>query len=164
MQKPNALVFGYGNPSRGDDALGPLALEQLASLDFADVELLGDFQLQIEHALDLENRTLVLFVDANASCAAPFEFCRLQPARDRSYTTHAMSPEAVLQVYRELNDREPPPCFLLGIRGERFELGEPLSETAAANLVAAMEFLESLCSRLELEYWRNCLPNNGPTR
>ena len=33
MSQPVAplLVFGWGNPSRGDDALGPLLVEQLAA-------------------------------------------------------------------------------------------------------------------------------------
>lgn len=108
MQTPSVLVFAYGNPSRGDDALGPLALDQLASREFADVELLSDFQLQVEHALDLTNRRLVLFVDADAGCMPPFAFSRLHPAKDRSYTTHAMSPESVLQVYLQLQGQEPP--------------------------------------------------------
>ncbi|MDP2785684.1 MAG: Ni/Fe hydrogenase, partial [Sulfurimicrobium sp.] len=62
------LVFGYGNPSRGDDALGPLLLEQLAALNLPHVELLTDFQLQVEHAVDLQGRERVLFIDASVSC------------------------------------------------------------------------------------------------
>ena len=60
-RKP-VLVFGYGNLSRGDDALGPLLLEAIERSPKAvleSVEILSDFQLQIEHALDLENRDLV---------------------------------------------------------------------------------------------------------
>jgi Ni,Fe-hydrogenase maturation factor len=61
------LVLAVGNPSRGDDALGPRLLDALhaagADLD-GQVELLGDFQLQIEHVLDLRGRRAVLFVDA----------------------------------------------------------------------------------------------------
>ncbi|MDP3326412.1 MAG: Ni/Fe hydrogenase, partial [Hydrogenophaga sp.] len=61
------LVFGWGNPSRGDDALGPLLVEQLAGLaqmSSGRLECLTDFQLQVEHALDLRGRERVLFVDA----------------------------------------------------------------------------------------------------
>lgn len=62
------LVFGYGNPSRGDDALGWRLIEQLDALRaagrLAGVDLLSDFQLQIEHVLDLRGRTRVIFVDA----------------------------------------------------------------------------------------------------
>ena len=53
MPKP-ILIFGYGNLSRGDDALGPLLLEYIEDhCDLSTIELLVDFQLQIEHALDI---------------------------------------------------------------------------------------------------------------
>ncbi|MDP2367125.1 hydrogenase maturation protease [Rhodoferax sp.] len=136
------LVFGWGNPSRGDDALGPMLLEQLetrlAAQHWVGVQCLTDFQLQVEHALDLGGRQRVLFVDASLRCAAPFEITRLTPARDHSFTSHAMSPQAVMQVFRELHGRAPPPCNLLAIRGERFELGEPPTAVALAHLTLAL--------------------------
>ncbi len=132
------LIFGWGNPSRGDDALGPLFVERIAALDLPGVECLTDFQLQVEHALDLENRERILFIDASMETGAPYRQRRLSPAHDASFSTHAMSPEAVMQVYVGLHDADPPPCTLLAIRGERFELGEPLSRSAAANLEAAI--------------------------
>lgn len=136
---PPLLVLGWGNASRGDDALGPAFVERLRALvDGRLVECLDDFQLQVEHALDLVGRERVLFVDASLRCAAPFEVSRLQPARDRSFSTHAMSPAAVLQVYRELQRTEPPPSTLLAIRGEHFELGEPPRPQALAHLDAAV--------------------------
>ena len=132
------LVFAWGNPSRGDDALGPALLEMLASRqaqgEFAGVELLTDFQLQVEHALDLQGRERVLFIDASVSAQAPYELHRLQAERDASYTTHAMSPGAVLAVYAQINDEAPPPAFLLSIRGYEFELGQSLTPQACANL------------------------------
>src|SRR5450830_1062984 len=67
------LVFGWGNLSRGDDALGPLCIERLRALaaPATAVDYLDDYQLQIEHALDLVGRQRVLFVDASLSCGAP---------------------------------------------------------------------------------------------
>jgi hydrogenase maturation protease len=132
------LIFGWGNPSRGDDALGPLFIERIEALGLAGVECQTDFQLQVEHALDLENRSRILFVDASLEAPAPYRHSRLFAARDASFTTHAMTPEAVMQVYAELHDAAPPPCTLLAIRGERFELGEPVSPVAAAHLEAAL--------------------------
>ena len=132
------LVFAWGNPSRGDDALGPELLDLLASRqeqgEFAHVELLGDFQLQVEHALDLQGRERVLFIDASVSAQAPWELSALQPQRDTSYTSHAMSPAAILAVYEQINDGPPPPAWLLSIRGYAFELGQPLSAQAGSNL------------------------------
>jgi len=132
------LVFGWGNPSRGDDALGPLFIDRIAALQLPGVECLTDFQLQVEHALDLENRRRILFIDASIDATAPFAVTVLEAARDASFTTHAMTPEAVMHVYVELHDEAPPPCTLLAIRGERFELGEAISPAAAGHLDAAL--------------------------
>ena len=117
------LVFGWGNPSRGDDALGPLFVEAIEAMKLPGVECLTDFQLQVEHALDLRGRKRVLFVDASADAAAPFTVERIEPARDASFTTHAVSPQAILQVFREVEGEPPPPCWLLAIRGDAWELG-----------------------------------------
>ena len=162
---PGILIFGYGNPSRGDDALGPLLIERLEDLLDADVrrqaggiEWLTDFQLQIEHALDIAGRRLVLFADAHVNCPEPFEFSRIEPAEDTSYSTHAISPASVLHVYRNYHGNAPPPSFLLGIRGQRFELGEGLSPAAERHLTAALELVRDLCLHPELDYWQSrCL-------
>jgi hydrogenase maturation protease len=154
---PPVLVFGYGNPSRGDDALGPLLLQALEADPAAasgEVEFLTDFQLQVEHALDLGQRRLILFADAHVSCPAPFGFERLAEARDDSYTTHAMSPAAVLHVYRRVCGLAPPPCYLLSIRGQHFELGEPLSTEAREHLEAAIAFARDLLCNTTPAHWQ----------
>lgn len=139
---PPVLVFGWGNLSRGDDALGPLCVDQLRSscgMD-AGVEFLDDYQLQVEHALDLVGRTRVLFVDASLNCPAPFEVTQLRAAQDASFTTHAVSPQALMQVFVDLHGVLPPPCTLLAIRGERFGLGEAPSTSAMEHLKVASEW------------------------
>ena len=146
------LIFGYGNPSRGDDALGPLLLERLEAINLPHVQLLTDFQLQVEHALDLQDRDKVLFIDASISCTAPYAFSRLQPQKDTSYSSHVMSPAAVLHAYHDMYGT-PPSAYLLEVRGERFELGEPLSLQARSNLDAAFSLLKELCARPDLREW-----------
>jgi hydrogenase maturation protease len=151
------LLFGYGNVSRGDDGLGLLLLEQLersANLDLHSIEILSDFQLQIEHALDLENRQLVLFIDASVASINAFSLSELTPQKDKSYTTHAMSPSSVLSVYYDIKKQSPPPCFLLSIKGESFELGDGLSANAQVNLKLATEFAQQLLSNPTSKYWR----------
>ena len=148
------LIFGYGNLSRGDDALGPLLLEYIQDhCDLSAIELLVDFQLQIEHALDIENRTLTLFVDASVACEQAYSFTQLSANKDKSYTTHAMSPAAVLDVYQSIKHQTPPPCFLLSIQAEKLELGEGLSSKAVQNLRAACVFTERLLQMPDLTYW-----------
>lgn len=142
---PVLLVLAWGNPSRGDDALGPLFAERLqASLGHReDVEILVDHQLQIEHALDLVDRQRVLFVDASQSATGPFEVTALQARRDDSFTTHALSPHALLQVHRQVHLGEAPDCTLLAIRGERFELGEAPGAAALDHLEAALDWAQA---------------------
>jgi hydrogenase maturation protease len=137
------LVLGWGNPSRGDDALGPELVHHLEALaperpGWREHAFLTDFQLQPEHALDLAQRELVLFADASACAGEPYTFSRLQPQRDQSFTSHALSPSAVLAVYRQLFGREPPDAYLLAIHGEAFALGEPMSAPAQRRLEAAL--------------------------
>ena len=140
------LIFTYGNPSRGDDALGPAMFDLLEKHkqetdDLDGVDLLTDFQLQIEHAVDLENRQHILFIDASVSGTAPFELQPLQAERDDSFTTHAMSPAAVLSVYQQINHCAAPPASLLTIRAYEFGLGLPMSETARENLQQAYAYV-----------------------
>lgn len=135
------LIIGIGNPSRGDDALGPLLVERLAGRLGPEVELLTDFQLQVEYVLDLAGRQEVVIVDAAASGTAPFRFEPVAAAEDVAFTTHNLSPSALLTAYRRHYDAPPPPCHVLAIRGYAFALGEPLSPQAEANLEAAVRFL-----------------------
>ncbi len=139
------LVFAYGNPSRGDDALGPELLRRLEALAPPGTEFLTDFQLQVDHAVDLRGRRRVLFIDASVAAPPPFAFARLRAEKDASYTSHAMSPGAVLHAYRELYGVAPPPAYLLAVRGDHYELGAPLSALASAHLEAAFELAQKLC-------------------
>lgn len=134
----STLVFAWGNPAGGDDALGPLFAEAIEALQLPDVECLTDFQLQVEHALDLQGRQRVLFVDASLSAPAPFGVQTLAPLHDESFSSHAMSPAAILQVYCDVLKRPPPPAQLLAIQGVQWELGIAPSATARANLAAAL--------------------------
>ena len=136
------LVFGWGNPSRGDDALGPLLVEQLAEqarhlLPAGQLACLTDFQLQVEHALDLVGRQRVLFVDAAQDLAQSFSVRQLQPARGAGISSHALAPEAVLQVCQDLYG-EPPASTLLAIRARSFDLGEAPTTEAIDDLQLAL--------------------------
>jgi len=154
------VVFAVGNRSRGDDALGPLLLERLASWLAAGVqahefELIEDYQLQIEHALDLQGKRLALFIDAGCGTAAPLEFYAISPAPIPAVrSTHELPPQGVLDVYRQIAQAEPPPSFVLCVRGECFELGQGLSGPATAHMEAAWRQLSLLCAQPDAALWR----------
>lgn len=137
------LVLAWGNPSRGDDALGPLLAERLlvhaqtAGLA-SRVEVLTDFQLQVEHALDLVGRERILFVDAALDLSEPFTVRPLRAARGGGIGSHALAPEAVLQVFQDLHHQPPPPATLLAIRASAFELGTAPGSEALVDLEQAI--------------------------
>lgn len=151
------LVLTWGNPSRGDDALGPELARRLEALGETtgrcEIEILTDFQLQPEHAADLLARDLVLFADASLRSPAPYSFTRVVPAADASFTTHAMSPAAVLAAFTAAFGSEPPPAWLLEIRGETFELGEPVGARASENLDRALAFAAALLKKPSQTAW-----------
>ncbi len=99
-----------------------------------EVELMTDFQLQVEHALDLDGRRAVLFVDAALPGTAGG--ARIEPAEadDRvPPASHALRPQTVLNVARRVCAAVPP-AWVLAIEGASFELGDGLSGAAERRL------------------------------
>jgi hydrogenase maturation protease len=131
------LVLAVGNPSRGDDAIGPELAARLEAAALPGVEVITEFQLQVENALDLVGRERVFFVDAGTGTPPPFELRPVAAVDDFLHTSHAISPEAVLATYRRVTGESPPDAWVLCVRGESFELGESLSARAAVHLEAA---------------------------
>lgn len=147
MTPSGTLILGWGNPGRLDDGLGPAFVEILQTLDLPGVEVDSDYQLQIEDAAEVASFQRVVFVDADRGGAEPFWLRRLDAspsgARAASFTTHSVSPSAILTMSRELFNAEPE-GWLLGIRGYEFsDFGEGLSDRARINLRQAVEFVSS---------------------
>ena len=143
---PPVVVFATGNESRGDDGLAA-ALVRRARLDARDgIALVIDYQLQVEHALELAGRRLALFIDAGTGTPVPFELRRVRPSPRFLHTTHALAPEAVLETAARLGIA-PPEAWILCVRGESFELGETLSAPALRHLDAAEAALNAFLER-----------------
>ncbi|MHB1101125.1 MAG: hydrogenase maturation protease [Burkholderiales bacterium] len=134
-------VICCGNPSRGDDALGQMFFDRLEKAS-GEFDVFCDFQLQIEHVFDMNDRECVILVDAAVDIAGQFEMREISPERDTSHSTHALSPAALLDVYEKVMKRSAPKAYLLSVKGESFSLGEPLSVNARKNLDAAWVFLQ----------------------
>lgn len=154
------LIFAVGNESRGDDALGPLLLRQMDAWlqeesRSEQFELLEEFQLQVENAMDMKDRQLVLFIDAGMGTQSPFSFYRAQANDAPVLYSHELEPEALLNVYGQFYQEPPPDVFILCVCGERFELGDGLSPEAAERLSLAFEFGKKLLLQPEGQYWDN---------
>ena len=95
-QKAPVLILAYGNLSRGDDAVGPLLAARLetwlAEICEERIEVLSDFQLNIEHVLDLVDRRRVLLIDARIGGSPRFSCEAVSPAADARFSTHQLSP------------------------------------------------------------------------
>jgi len=155
---PEVLLTAWGNTSRGDDALGPCLLQRLEAWAFSmgiagRFEWVEDFQLQIEHALNLEGKTLALYVDAGQDTAAPFSFSPISPLKQPWHTTHAMPPESVLAVFEQFTQKPPCPSFMLCLKGEDFGIREGLSAAAQNHLESALAFAQTLLENPTSEAW-----------
>jgi len=164
------LLLAVGNESRGDDALGPLLARRvqawLASTGLdSRIEVIEEYQLQIEHTLDIKDRQLLLFVDAGQGTEPPFAFYEARARRLDGHSSHALAPEALLGVYAQVHQASPPPAFILCLAGTGFELGEPLSSAATLNLEEGFTFCRTLFGQPTPDYWseqaaRKRIPQN----
>ncbi len=157
MAPTRLVVLAWGNDGRGDDGLGPAFVARAEALpDPRGVRttFVADYQLQPEHAVDLNGSDLALFVDASRTAAAPFDFRRVEAARTATFTTHGLAPGVVLAAFDATFGRPPPPAFELAIPGEAFELGEPLRERARACLDAALAFFAVLRGEASADAWQ----------
>lgn len=141
MQKEiKVLIYGIGNPGRGDDGLGPRLIARLQEKGAAAADLEIRYQLNIEEALKIKDYDIVVFVDASKEIDSPWKFREIGPSETIGFTTHEMSPESVLALSQELYDRTPK-SYALAIKGFDWDMGESLSEEAEKNLSQALEFL-----------------------
>ena len=135
------LVLAYGNSGRLDDGLGPALAQRLDGRDLPGVRVESDLQLQLEDATAIAEHDLVIFADATVSGPAPFTFRPVEPGGSPSFTTHSVSPAALLALARE-HFQADTAGWVLAVRGYAFDgFGDGLSEEAAANLDDAVRFL-----------------------
>jgi hydrogenase maturation protease len=111
------LVVAYGNPWRGDDALGWQAAADLeATVSPCDVEIVRVPQLTPELAESVSQAEAVIFVDA--ACVAPEAWrqgdVRIKEVRredasasEQSRFSHRLTPALVLALAAKLYDANP---------------------------------------------------------
>ena len=140
---PSVLVYGFGNPGREDDGAGVALAEQIQAAALPGVTTDTNYQLNVEDALLLAEHDLVIFADATHNPVDGFRLSRLEPDSALSFTTHAMSPGAVLALCSQLYGKTPA-AYLLEIAGMSFELREGMTAEGEKNTLAAGRFLMGL--------------------
>lgn len=149
------VVIGWGNEARGDDAAGPTVVRRLAAAALPSVTVIEAYQLQIEHALDLADADLVLFIDAERDGPGPVLIRRVTAKDQRAAPfSHALSPETLLAVYRAVTGAHPPEAYVIGVPGLCFDLGAPMTPSVAAATEEAGRLAAALCAHPDAEVWR----------
>jgi len=140
------LILCYGNPLRGDDAIGWMAAEELTR-DFAcpesprgHVEVVACHQLTPELAERLSEVDRVVFVDACAVGTPGQVTCGpVEPApwQDQALSHH-LHPAALLGLSKELYGRAPT-AAQCSVCGASFDHSDGLSPDAATALPTLLE-------------------------
>ena len=167
------LLYGFGNPGRGDDGLGPALASAIESMGIPDIDVDANYQLTVEDAAEIGAYSAVVFADAAVQGPAPFGFSRIDDSTigHVGWTSHSVSPAQVVALARDLFASKVK-AYTLGIRGYEFgDLDEVLSTAAKENLAEAVTFArKALVERRFESYLQKFGPiaagtdAGGPTR
>jgi len=156
MKENNLLLFGYGNPDRGDDGAAfhifahllrkaQMDEESVFSADVvnlsARVDLIFNFQLLPEYAEIVAGYDRVIFIDAHtAEIEEEMKLQSLEPEFKHSPFTHHFSPSSCLAVAESLTGKAPK-AWLLSIRGYQFGFDRELSPRTSDLVHEAIQLL-----------------------
>jgi hydrogenase maturation protease len=139
------VVVGYGNPLRGDDAVGWRVAESLA----ADPRLEGAHvmtahQLLPELASELGEATLAVLVDARiGEPPGSISVAHVAPSSERGAWTHHLTPAALAGLARDVSGRTAD-VVVVSIGIESTEPDPGLSHAVADAVSSAREVVAEL--------------------
>ncbi len=144
---PRMIVIGYGNPLRGDDAIGWLAAQKLSE-KFQDpqITIIASHQLTPEMSLSLSEHEKALFLDSKAGArVGRIQARSIHLKKDTPVGTfsHEVSPEGLLAQSKLLYGKAPK-AFICTMECEDFELKEGLSAKAEDNFQRYLKAAEEV--------------------
>jgi hydrogenase maturation protease len=146
--KDNRLfIYGFGNPGRQDDGMGPAIIDRLESDGIQGIVTDSNYQMNIEDAHNISQCDSVIFVDASIDAGEPFSFYKIEPSAEITFSTHTMSPESILALCKELYDKDME-AYVMAIRGYEWEFIEGFSDNAVYNFNEAYAFLQMKINEL----------------
>lgn len=143
VQPASLLVIGYGNTLRGDDGVGPRAVETIEQLHLPNVRTLICQQLSPEHAERVSQADAVVFVDAAVDALAEVQLRALAPNDSTQLMAHAADPRTILALARDVFGRVPR-AWWLTIPVAELGFGESLSPLAQRGMLRAIELVHEL--------------------
>jgi hydrogenase maturation protease len=134
---PSIVVIGYGNPLRGDDAIGWKAAEALRDVyeDDGAVEVFASHQLNPEMAESVAEAGMVIFIDAVADKLGAGKIAceSVHPADHSSAFSHQLDPPTLLASAIDLYG-SCPRAAVIGVGIQSCDLGHDLSREVKAAL------------------------------
>jgi hydrogenase maturation protease len=149
------LLYGFGNPGRGDDGLGPALAEAIEALALPGISVDANYQLTVEDAAEMGQYQAVVFADAATDGPSPFWFSRIDDSgvARLGWTSHSVTPVQVVALARDLFGSKVA-AYALGIRGYTFgELDEGLSLQARDNLAQAVAFARQALAERDFDHY-----------
>ena len=145
--EPDTLLIGIGNSGRSDDGLGWAFLDRIQQQAAFDGRVEYRYQLLVEDAALISEAEHVIFIDSfRGELPNGFQLTRCEPLSEFAFTTHVLSPGAVLSLCRDLYGRVPRADALM-IQGTSWDLRIGISPEAKRRLENALQFFE--------DYWRD---------
>ena len=158
---PGTLIIGYGNPTRGDDAIGCYAARQLEQHFWNDpeVEVMAAQQLTPEMVDDILRRDFVLFLDASFG-DKPGTIMRVtvSPEPGPGGFSHHVTPSSLLTAAEQLYG-DAPFAMSITMAGWSFDLGQKMSDIATRRMPELIRLAQEA-----VEAHRHKMPAIGPTR
>ncbi|MBM3216368.1 hydrogenase maturation protease [Candidatus Poribacteria bacterium] len=138
-----ALVIGYGNDLRADDAAGRRVAELVAALSLPGVTVRSMHQLTPELAEELSEARIAVFVDAripaeDADEETCFEAVAVGSTASDGVGGHLADPASLLALSQALYGRTPD-AWRVTIPAERLDFGETLSPSVEQAAFLAAE-------------------------
>lgn len=142
LLKPNtSLIIGIGNQGRKDDGIGWALVDRIQDCGYQG-RCEFRYQLNVEDAELVAQYENVLFIDATREDLPDgYALREVEPVSSFTFSTHELSPAAVLHLAEDLYGKTPS-GHLLVIQGHEWGIGEGLSKQATTHIEHLMK---SLC-------------------
>jgi len=139
MTTSTLLVIGIGNPTRGDDAVGPAVAEAVTLRWPGRARVLDVHQLTPELVQSVAEAGRVVFVDADTA-ATKVMAVKIRPVVPCAPASHRLDPEGLLALADQLFAASPD-AWLVSVPAMHLEFGIGLSPIAARSIEVAASWI-----------------------
>ena len=147
---PTFVVLGYGNPQRGDDAIGWHVVSQVQALNLPNVEIQAVKQLTPELSEKLAAADFAFFVDAcKFNCGdtvkvKPLDAYGCEPGGSGVPACgHGCDPATLLALTQSVYGRYPQ-AWWVEVPASHFQPDAGLSDLAKQGIVQALQAIQAL--------------------